>query len=60
MCDSRKEMVCKSISGLCLALVLTLACTAIALGQNARPIHTSHNWEYAVTVEVSGPAVRGE
>jgi hypothetical protein len=60
MRDSRHEAVCKAIPGLCLSLVFTLVCTAIALGQNARPIHASHNWEYAVTAAANGPTAQGK
>lgn len=59
MRDSRHEAICKAIPGLCVSLVFTLACTAIALGQSAQPIHSSHSWEYAMTVEVDGPTAQG-
>lgn len=58
MRDSRQEVACNPISGLCLAVAFTLACAAIALGQNAQPIHSSHSWEYAVTGEANGPAAQ--
>ncbi len=60
MRDPRHEALCKAISGLCLTLVFTVACAAFALGQNATPIHTSHNWEYAVTAGASDSSVPGE
>ena len=56
MRDSRKEVACNSISGLCLVLVFTMAWAAIALGQHAQPIHSSHSWEYAV----NGPPASGD
>jgi hypothetical protein len=60
MRDSPHEADCKAISGLCLSLIFTMACAAIALGQNAQPIHASHNWEYAVTAADHQPLMVNE